>query len=622
MTYILRRTAYRIRRVLSVTAVIAGTYALGATALGPVQDRETIGAARPYAYIAGAAALASGIRSLRRDAVSGKKGVEAMLSRSYEVGTTTSLSLSSVMLTIIDTNPHQLSLLATGASIAFVAGYTGATLAASVPKPRLKNLIRSSQIDIARLLPRDKKIEIEDNPSSLRHPYGVAIEQVLDEKPSSAQNLDAKLAASITGKVDDNPHRENLFHFAMAPLNLYIPMPGNRLNRVFAASYTRLFNNIVPIFERALQQGENLTEWQFIYARYLEHLQHPNQEDIPYLEKTFGVPFRENLQKRADIIWQEMLTHAESTLPKLALGLSKNSVYVYNSGILKSTFVIKQGDTVKEECATTKALERLVAEHPSFSAPEVYYAHDTSMLIGWEQGRVAAEDSVSDHLSLASYLGYIHHHVTSEKGKKDYMTSLRSRAQQFGTQFINDAVTQLETLYAHLTQTYVFAKDPHRENWLIDERSRNDPSSAPAVDTTPAFDKDSTSNKNSTSDKTPASRRIIALDIEDSGLTLRGLELAKLVEQYSTITSLDDKEKIIHAYCAYGEGHQRECMQDLLYATAFAATGFSMFSVLHNFSTTDRRVHFIDNAIRNLMLLDTAETRDVVPTLHRLKEYC
>jgi thiamine kinase-like enzyme len=241
---------------------------------------------------------------------------------------------------------------------------------------------------------------------------------------------------------------------------------------------------------------------------------------------------------KAAELWKESIEELAPQLsPQDRLGESKNLVYeLKNSKFLGSTIIFKaknSRDELSQEKAVTETLEEIVADEKRCFVPAPLHITEKQIKIGNESLYVYASmiergqtllqkinsgaQTKEDFCSIAGLLALIHAKFPAEKtyGRLSiattlYFDKLRNNAFAVPACLQKEIIKNYRPVYDSIAaQNFVYNKDSHPENWLIDDNGN-----------------------------------ITILDCEKSWLVPQQFDLANLLD-YGDYLSYDKKKQII-----------------------------------------------------------------------------
>ena len=312
-----------------------------------------------------------------------------------------------------------------------------------------------------------------------------------------------------------------------------------------------------------------------------------------------------NYSKKCSInaaeLWRESI---EKLAPQLSfqdrIGESKNLVYeLKNSKFLGSTIIFKakkSREELTQEKAAADTIEEIIADEKSCFVPTLLHITEKQIKIGNESLYVYAsmvergqtllqkinsgEQTKEDFCKIASYLALIHAKFPAEKtyGKLALARALcfdKLRNKDFAvpTRLQKEIINNYRPIYDSIVaQNFVYNKDSHPENWLIDD-----------------------------------SGNITVLDCEKSWLVPQQFDLANLLDYGNYLGYAEKKQIIFDAYLpAYGKETNSIIDEKKFIAGYLNSVVHRALSLSAAWSSKDRqslwpkRKSLIDNAIQSI----------------------
>lgn len=286
----------------------------------------------------------------------------------------------------------------------------------------------------------------------------------------------------------------------------------------------------------------------------------------------------------ANSLWAKAISEIERdpTTTEEKLLHSKNKITVFGpSPVLSGMLINKSSPNHEFLLSEKKRLEemsRILLDHPSYFVPQVIHLTSApkdalySLIMRRKKGELLQHCKVEDVEKAADYLAIIHKKLSHPKQVRDYKQLINQRVLDSDYDFLKPIVNQWSFLFENVIGELVFDKDAHGRNWIVGDEG------------------------------------ITALDFEDKDSAHQEYDLNKLIEQYHQ-TGFAEKIRVLKTYFnRFGVKDTPERIKGYLSATFPAAVNHFIFTSEYNIGDNSTRKNFLENAKRNMILLNDSRT--------------
>ena len=372
---------------------------------------------------------------------------------------------------------------------------------------------------------------------------------------------------------------------------------------IVLASKARDKSNIAAQINELNFRLVKMEDWGWILDRCKNLVEeHKDSIEIKALAALYlsALPSHFGKEKRefGDEWWADVAKDVAGRIePEDRIGESKSAVYALKeSKFFGSTFVFKLGSSSQDfeaEAANTKTLEAIVANQKKFFAPRILHIASKPLEINGAQSYFyamarepgstllekieSAQNCFEDFCNIAGCLAIIHAKMPKQAAfgalpiaKNLYFSKLKNASFGIPAALQKEIMKNYRPIYDSIVaQNFVYNKDAHPENWLIDN-----------------------------------SGNITVLDCEKSWLVPQQFDLANLLDYGDYLSYAEKKQIIFEAYLPAYRKETNSLIDEKKFITGYlnsvvhrALSLSSAWSSKDRQSLWTKRKSLIDNAV-------------------------
>lgn len=293
-------------------------------------------------------------------------------------------------------------------------------------------------------------------------------------------------------------------------------------------------------------------------------------------------------------LWAKAISEIESDsmTREEKLVHSKNKITVFGpSPVLSGMLVNKSSpnhDFLLSEMKRLEEMNKILLEYPNYFVPRAIHLTSVpkdglyTLIMRRKEGKLLQYCKPEDVEKAADYLAIIHKKLSHPKETRDYKQLINQRILDSEYDFLKPIVNEWSFLFDSIIGDFVFDKDAHGRNWIVGEEG------------------------------------ITALDFEHKDSAHQEYDLNKLIEQYHRI-GFEEKIRVLKTYFSrFGVKDTPERIKGYLSASFPAAVNHFIFTSEYNIGDNSTRRNFLENAKRNMVVLNDPRTKPLQEYAERL----